>query len=90
MNEKLMFLFEKLKNDFNEINIKDDKVFLFENDTLNYIEFVETLKGEKLCLNYNFFRSYGYLFRKDEKALLRLIRNNKKFFQKEIINLISK
>jgi hypothetical protein len=82
MKEKLMFLFEKLKDDFDEINIKDDKIFLFENDNLNYVEFVETLKGEKFCLNYNFPRSYGYLFRKDEKKMLRIIRYNKKFFQK--------
>jgi hypothetical protein len=84
MKEKLMFLFEKLKSDFNEINIKDDKLFLFENDKSesNYIEIVNVKGEDKFCLDYNFIRSYGYLFRKDEKKMLRLIRYNKNFFQK--------
>jgi hypothetical protein len=82
---KLVELKEKLKNDFKEINIKDDKLFLFENDKSgsNYIEIVDVKGEDKFCLDYNFIRSYGYLFRKDMKKLLKFILYNKEFFLKD-------
>jgi hypothetical protein len=82
---KLVELKEKLKNDFKEINIKDDKLFLFENDKSgsNYIEIVNVKGEDKFCLDYNFIRSYGYLFRKDMKKLLKFILYNKEFFLKD-------
>jgi len=82
---KLVELKEKLKNDFKEINIKDDKLFLFENDKSesNYIEIVNVKGEDKFCLDYNFIKSYGYLFRKDMKKLLKFILYNKEFFLKD-------
>ena len=82
---KLVELKEKLKNDFKEINIKDDKLFLFENDKSesNYIEIVNVKGEDKFCLDYNFIRSYGYLFRKDMKKLIKFILYNKEFFLKD-------
>ena len=82
---KLVELKEKLENDFKEINIKDDKLFLFENDKSgsNYIEIVDVKGEDKFCLDYNFIRSYGYLFRKDMKKLIKFILYNKEFFLKD-------
>jgi len=82
---KLVELKEKLKNDFKEVNIKDDKLFLFENDKSesNYIEIVDVKGEDKFCLDYNFIRSYGYLFRKDMKKLIKFILYNKEFFLKD-------
>jgi hypothetical protein len=82
---KLVELKEKLKNDFKEVNIKDDKLFLFENDRSgsNYIEIVDVKGEDKFCLDYNFIKSYGYLFRKDMKKLIKFILNNKQFFVKD-------
>ena len=82
--EKLVELKEKLKDDFKEINLKDDKLFLFKDDKSesNYIEIVNVKGEDKFCLDYNFYRSYGYLFRKDMKRLIRIILMNKELFQK--------
>jgi hypothetical protein len=84
INMMLVELKEKLENEFVEINLKDNKLFLFENDKSrsNYIEIINVKGEDKFCLTYNFFRSYGYLFRKDVKKLTKFILNKKQFFQK--------
>ena len=82
---KLIELKEKLENDFKEVNIKDNKLFLFENgkSESNYVEIVDVKGEDKFCLDYNFIRSYGYLFRKDMKKLIKFILYNKEFFLKD-------
>jgi hypothetical protein len=84
INMMLVELKEKLENEFVEINLKDNKLFLFENDKsgYNYIEIINVKGEDKFCLTYNFIRSYGYLFRKDMKKLTKFILNKKQFFQK--------